>query len=60
MDANVLYTIATEGTQHTDLGDRFHYNGAVTYRLKGGDAEASHEVAMHPFANGRATITTIA
>ena len=51
MDANALYTIATEGTQHTDLGDRFHYNGAVTYRLKGGGAEASHEVAAphsHP------------
>jgi hypothetical protein len=47
VDGNVLYTIATEGTQHTDLGDRFHYNGAVTYRLKGGDAEASHEVAAH-------------
>ena len=46
VDGNVLYTIATEGTQHTDLGDRFHYNGAVTYRLKGGDAEASHEAAM--------------
>ena len=48
---NVLYTIATEGTQHTDLGDRFHYNGAVTYRLKGGDAEAAHQVASqhsHP------------
>ena len=42
VNGNVLYTIATEGTQHTDLGDRFHYNGAVTYRLMGGDAEASH------------------
>ena len=42
VDGNVLYTIATEGTQHTDLGDRFHYNGAVTYRLLGDDAETSH------------------
>ena len=41
VDGNVLYTMATEGTQHTDLGDRFHYNGAVTFRLKGGDAEIS-------------------
>ena len=49
VDGNVLYTIATEGTQHTDLGDRFHYNGAVTYRLKGGDAEAAHE-SNAPFA----------
>ena len=47
VDGNVLYTIATEGTQHTDLGDRFHYNGAVTYRLKGGDAEAAHEAMPH-------------
>ena len=38
---NVLDTIATEGTQHTDLGDRFHCNGAVTYRLKGGDVETT-------------------
>jgi hypothetical protein len=43
---NVLYTIATDGTQHTDLGDRFHYNGAVTYRLVGRDTETSHNVAM--------------
>ena len=47
VDANALYTIATEGTQHTDLGDRLHYNGAVTYRLKGVDAEVSHVVAPH-------------
>ena len=32
-DANVLYTLATEGTQNTDLGDRFQYNFAVSYRL---------------------------
>ena len=44
---NVLYTIATGGTQHTDLGDRFHYNGAVTYRLLGGDAETSPKAAMN-------------
>jgi hypothetical protein len=32
-DANVLYTLATTGTQNTDLGDRFQYNFAVSYRL---------------------------
>ena len=32
-DANVLYILATEGTQNTDLGDRFLYNAAVSYRL---------------------------
>ena len=47
VDGNVLYTIATEGTQHTDLGDRFHYNGAVTYRLLGGAAETSPKAAMN-------------
>ena len=53
LDGNILYTVATEGTQHTDLGDRFHYNGAVTYRLKGGNAEASHEVGMFSFSPPR-------
>jgi hypothetical protein len=47
LDGNVLYTIATEGTQDTDLGDRFHYNGAVTYRLKGGDVVASGAAHHH-------------
>ena len=32
-DANVLYTLVTEGTQETDLGDLFLYNAAVSYRL---------------------------
>jgi hypothetical protein len=53
VDGNVLYTIATEGTQHADVGDRFHYNGAVTYRLKGTNPEASHEVAMPHSHNGQ-------
>ena len=43
---NFLYTIATEGTQRTDLGDRLHYNGAATYRLMGLDAKATHEVTI--------------
>jgi hypothetical protein len=32
-DANVLYTLTTTGTQNTDLGDRFQYNFAISYRL---------------------------
>jgi hypothetical protein len=32
-DANVLYTRVTTGTQNTDLGDRFQYNFAISYRL---------------------------
>ena len=35
-DANVLYQLSTTGTQDTDLGDRFLYNAAVSYRLFGG------------------------
>jgi hypothetical protein len=35
LDSNVLYSLATEGVQQTDLGDRFHYNGAISYRLIG-------------------------
>ena len=35
-DANVLYQLATTGTQDTDLGDRFLYNAAISYRLVGG------------------------
>jgi Putative MetA-pathway of phenol degradation len=35
-DANVLYVLATEGAQETDLGDRFQYNAAVSYRILGG------------------------
>ena len=35
-DANVLYVLATQGAQETDLGDRFQYNAAVSYRLAGG------------------------
>lgn len=45
-DSNVLYTLATEGTQNTDLGDRFQYNVAVSYRLS---SLASGE---HPMFHG--------
>jgi hypothetical protein len=40
-DANVLYVLATEGTQGTDLGDRFLYNAAVSYRLLQGASAAA-------------------
>lgn len=32
LDANALYTLVTEGTQDTDLGDTFSYNLALSYR----------------------------
>ncbi|MBI5665504.1 MAG: transporter [Nitrospirae bacterium] len=31
LDADLLYTFATEGTQETDLGDLFNYDLAVSY-----------------------------
>jgi hypothetical protein len=33
LDANVLYVLATEGAQDTNLGDRLLYNLALSYRL---------------------------
>jgi hypothetical protein len=39
VDASALYTVVTEGTQNTDLGDRFNYGFAVSYRAFG---EAPH------------------
>jgi len=33
LDADVLYTIATEGAQNTDLGDLFNYDIAFSYRV---------------------------
>lgn len=32
IDTNIMYTLATEGAQDTDLGDLFNYNAAVSYR----------------------------
>src|SRR5262245_31398287 len=40
-DTNVLYVLATEGAQETNLGDRFQYNAALSYRLAGGLSGAS-------------------
>ncbi len=40
--ANVLYQLATEGSQDTDLGDVFEYNAAIAYR-RGANAEHGHD-----------------
>jgi hypothetical protein len=40
-DANMLYVFATRGAQDINLGDRFQYNAAVSYRLFGYQAPAS-------------------
>lgn len=34
-DASGLYTIVSDGTQATDLGDRFNYGIAISYRVLG-------------------------
>jgi len=48
LDGNVLYAFATKGTQRSDLGDRLHYNAALSYRLGGGEGRHhSHEAAAH-------------
>lgn len=48
-DANVLYIVATEGSQETDLGDRLTCNAAFSWRIPGSDhphaGERSH---FHP------------
>jgi hypothetical protein len=34
-DSSILYTVATTGTQKTDLGDIFDYNVALSYAISG-------------------------
>jgi hypothetical protein len=42
-DTNVLYALSSNGTQDTNLGDRFLYNAALSYRLTAGPtAQAGH------------------
>jgi hypothetical protein len=48
-DGNVLYALATEGAQDTDLGDRFQYNAAVSYRLIGGPAAGTRPMYAGAF-----------
>jgi hypothetical protein len=42
-DGNVVYTFAGNGTQDTNLGDRFQYNLALSYRL----GQGTHEPHEH-------------
>jgi hypothetical protein len=45
LDGNILHQFATTGAQRTNLGDRFGYNAALSYRLFGysaADAEPGH------------------
>lgn len=45
LDASALYSLVSEGTQDTDLGDRLAYNLAVSYRI--GGAMHDHRTMMH-------------
>jgi hypothetical protein len=54
-DGNILYILATEGAQQTDLGDRLQYNASVSYRILGGShgnedatAHEHHHEKPHP------------
>jgi hypothetical protein len=50
-DANVLYQLSSEGAQETNMGDRFLYNAAISYRLFGGTQTPSGRMnAGAPFA----------
>ena len=39
LDGNVLYILSSTGTLDTDLGDRFLYNAAISYRVTGSGSE---------------------
>jgi hypothetical protein len=56
-NTNVLYFAVGTGTQNTNLGDRFHYNAAISYRLFGpiaSEAEAhAHSHAHNPSGTAR-------
>jgi hypothetical protein len=51
-DASGIYTLAGDGTQDTNLGDRFHYGIAASYRVRGGTdsnvpSPSTHDHSSH-------------
>jgi hypothetical protein len=54
LDGNVLYHLASTGTQDTNLGSRFLYNAAVSYRVVGAtsDPRAAFAHAAHEHERG--------
>ena len=46
LHANVLHTLVGTGDQRTDLGDRFQYNIAASYRLLGAGSFASRPMQL--------------
>jgi len=53
-DSSVLYIFVQEGTQDVDLGDRFLYNAALSFRVLGetGDHHQGADAASQPHAHG--------
>jgi hypothetical protein len=53
-DTNVLYQLTGEGVQDTNLGDRFLYNAAISYRITGfaGPGSRSHLGLPEPMYHG--------
>jgi hypothetical protein len=45
-DTNVLYHQVNKGAQDTDLGDRFHYNAAISYRMTGVPAAPAGRMSL--------------
>jgi hypothetical protein len=54
LHASLLYTLATEGAQDTDLGDSLHYNLAAAYRLTGEAPSHSHDHHSHEHSHAGA------
>lgn len=52
-DASGLYTIAGEASNGVDLGDRFNYGVAASYRVIGMEAH-EHAPGTHPHSDGNA------
>ena len=54
LDGNVLYQLTSTGTQDTNLGSRFLYNAAVSYRIVGasGDPRAAFAHAGQDHKHG--------
>jgi hypothetical protein len=47
LDSNMLYILSSNGTQDTNLGDRFLYNAAISYRFTGSASEKNgHDHSM--------------
>jgi hypothetical protein len=54
LDGNVLYQFVNTGAQRTNLGDRFHYNAAISYRLFGSPVQSAALGASVPVAYAHA------